>query len=91
MTQKVEVKITSERIEDMVTVDEFIALQEGSIKAAKSVVGKFIMGEDGQYLPDEEGASIAGKMTVRQLKDVLSQFQTGVTDLVPNSNSAASG
>lgn len=91
MAQKVEVKITADRIEECVTIDEFIALQEGSMKAAKSVVAKFIMGADGEYLPEADGRILAGQMTIGQLKIVLEQFKTGIdTDLVPNLNSAAS-
>ncbi len=90
MAQKVEFKLTQERIEDTVTVDEFIALQQGDLRAAKTVVGKFIVGPDGNYLPEEEGAKLAGQMTVKQLKEVLQSFTAGVKNLVPNESSATS-
>lgn len=90
MAQKIEVKITKDRIEEVITVDEFIALQEGSLKAAKQVVGKFIVDEDGKYVGDQEGATWVGKMTIRQLKEIIEVFKGGVDDIVPNTNSAAS-
>lgn len=80
MPAKVTVKFERERILDYVSVDEFIALQSNDLKAVKDVCGKFVVGEDGEYLPAEEGILLLGKASLRSLQEIGTQFVEATRD-----------
>lgn len=67
-----------ERIKDMVTVDELMGIQEGSIREIRNVLARFVIDEKGQYVPEEEGLQSLGKLTIRQLEEVAVEFRKGM-------------
>jgi len=89
---QIEIKITRQRVEETVTVDEMIQMQEGSMKAAKSVVSRFVVDPaTGAYMDEAQASQFVGKMTIAQLKGLLQEFGGSVEQaVVPLMNSGAS-
>jgi hypothetical protein len=71
---KIEIRVDQNRLGELVTVDEFIALQDGEIRAIRDVLGRFVVGEDGEYLDTEEGVRAIGGLTINQLKETAEGF-----------------
>ncbi len=91
MAENVKFNVTYTRVKDL-TVDEFIALQEGNMRIIKNVLSRFVVDENGQYLPEDQAKPLVGKLTLEQLQGVVSTFTGNVTDtLVPPVNSGLSG
>lgn len=67
-----------ERIKDMVTVDELIAMQEGVIRVIRNVLARFVVDEQGQYVDEGEGLRTLGKLSIRQLEETAIEFQKGL-------------
>ena len=82
---------TQERIEQHVTVDEYIGLTEGNIKIMVEVMSKFIANPDGvSYMPAAEARAMLGAMTIAEIKVAFSDFN-GVQEaaVVPNEPAAS--
>ena len=71
---KIEIRVNEERLSELVTVDELIGLEEGKIKTMRDVLAKFVVGENGNFLEEEEGRKAIGRMTIAQLKESSLQF-----------------
>ena len=86
----IEIRVDQDRLGELVTVDEFIAVEEGKIKAIRDVLGRFVIGSDGQYMEPEAGVEIIGKLTINQLKETAEEFSRKARDAaVPPANGAA--
>src|SRR4030067_210752 len=73
-TMKIEIRVNEERLSELVTVDELIGLEEGKIKTMRDVLAKFVVGENGNFLEEEEGRKAIRQMTIAQLKESSLQF-----------------
>jgi hypothetical protein len=61
--------------EDRLTVNDLEALTESpKPKDFKRVLGKFVLGDDGDYMTHEAGMAAIGELTLKQLKDAAQQF-----------------
>jgi hypothetical protein len=78
---KIEIRMDKQRMLDLVTVDELVGLQGGDFKAIRDVLSRFVIGEDGNYLPEEEGLKIVGKLTIGKLMDLGKGFLGRAEDL----------
>ena len=77
---KVTIKVDTERIQDKVTVDELIAMQEGDIKTIVNVMSNFVWNVGkGVYYSFKAGREHIGKLTLRQLNELKRDF-FGKTD-----------
>jgi len=77
---------TQERIEQRVTVDEYIGMSEGNIKTMISVMSKFVIGESG-YLEPAEARKLLGALTIAELKEAFQRFNTAQeTAIIPPSS-----
>lgn len=65
---QIEIRMDKKRLTESVTVDEFIAMQEGNLKMIAAVISQFVWA-DGQYLPPEKARPLVGKMTIEQLME----------------------
>lgn len=70
----INIKVDQQVLSDTTTVDEVIGLQEGDIKTAKMVLGRFVLNGNGEYLPPEEGQAAVGALTITQLVEASKQF-----------------
>lgn len=87
---KVEVRVDQERLGSLVTVDEWCDLEDGRVKAMRSVLGKFVVGSDGEYLSVEDGMRVIGKLTINELNATANTFRKVATEsAVPPENGAA--
>ena len=82
---KIEILLTKERIEAQVTVDEAIGLQEGSIRAARAVIARFIYDPIAKkYVDEAQAVKLVGKLSLFQLRTFLSEFTGSLeNELVP--------
>lgn len=70
MADKIRILMDAERILDVVTVDEYIDLENRRVSAIRDVLGKFVVDENGEYLPDEEGIALMGRQPMRKLLEL---------------------
>lgn len=83
----VEIRVDAKRLEEHVTVDEFIGLQEGNIRSIRDVLGRFVIDDDGQYVDPEAGKAIIGQLTIKQLVEYGGQFaQQAESAVVPTAS-----
>jgi hypothetical protein len=66
--KKLNLVVSKSRIEDFVEVDDLVGAEDGSIKAMRKLLAVFVVDDDGQYVPLEEGLKVIGKMTIGQMK-----------------------
>ncbi len=87
---KVEIRVSEQRLNDMVTVDEMIGLEDGKLRAIRDVLAKFVIGDDGKYLEVEEARKVVGQMTIAQLRDSAGEFtRLAENAAIPPENGAA--
>lgn len=75
MARKLHIHMDRERMLDLVTVDEVIGVQEGSIKHIRSVLSRFVLDDTtGDWMSPEEGTALIGQLTLRQLIEAGQEF-----------------
>lgn len=86
---KVHIHVDRERMKDLVTVNEVIEMQEGSLKAIRNVLARFVVSDEtGDWLPEPEGLELVGGMSIRQLEEAGKSFlQTAENTAVPPGSS----
>ncbi len=91
MAEKVEIKITPEKV-DEITIDEFIAIQDGKVRIVKAILARFVWDKaTNTYMDEKLALALVGKLTIGQLKEIMANFTSGVTDaVVPSQNSGLS-
>jgi hypothetical protein len=79
---KIEFRLDIERVtlDDLIMVDE---LQAGNIPARqlKSFVSRFIVDETGTYLPEADAFTLAGKLSVGELRRTFESLGDKVKEL----------
>lgn len=72
MPKKVELRIDENRI----TLDDLIRLEEGdtSIRFMRDLFSRFLVDENGEYLPDEEAIRTMGALYLNDLLQVKDEF-----------------
>lgn len=71
---KLEIRVDAERLGEMVTVDEFIAMQEGNIRVIVNVLANFCVNGSGGYMEHDEARAVLGQMTIKQLTEAAQAF-----------------
>lgn len=77
---KINLRVDPELMGSMITVDDYLGMQEGDIKASVDVLSKFIVDDDDEYLPYEEGRKIIGQIPMNELPGVVDEFSKAVQD-----------
>lgn len=68
-------KMDSNRLNDMVTVDQFLGLQEGDTRNIIEVISLFVWDAGrGRYFSAEKGRKIIGKMKMSEMKELSKSF-----------------
>jgi hypothetical protein len=70
----IEIRVDQIRLGDLVTVDQFIAMQEGNVRAIRDVLGCFVINGNGGYLDPSEGVKRVGALTFNQLLAAAKDF-----------------
>jgi hypothetical protein len=85
----INIKVDSERMSSLVTIDEYLALLDGDVKAMVNVLSQFVLGDNGSYLDKVAGRKIIGKLTLDEMKEAIGAFTERAENIaVPPSNGA---
>ena len=80
-----------ERLENTLTIDEFLEMQEGNLKSIINVMSKFVLDDNSEYKTPEEGRKVIGSLTLAELKNASEDFNKKITDAaVPPENASGS-
>ena len=83
--------VTQERIERNLTVDEYIGMMDGNLKAMVDALSKFVANESGVgWMEPAEARAQLGKMTMGELNELASTFQKAQEEAVVPNEPAAS-
>lgn len=52
---QINIKVDQNRLGELVTIDEYLALMEGDMKSMISVLSQFVVDENGNYLDKKQG------------------------------------
>lgn len=70
----INIKLDRDRLSNIITVDEYLALIDGDVKMMVSILSKFVIGDDGSYLDQKEGRKLVGSLTIDELKETMEAF-----------------
>ena len=77
------IKIDTDILEESVTVDEYLAMSDGDIKSIMGVMSKFVLAEDGSYLPPADGRKALGSLTMKEMEQTALDFAEMMKNAVP--------
>ena len=77
---QINLHVDPELMGERITVDDYLGLQEGDLSASVEVLSKFVMGEDGELLPYDEGRRLVGQIPINDLPDVIDEFTKSLKD-----------
>lgn len=78
----IQITIDPERLEDIVTVDEYLAMQERDMRAIIDVMSKFVVKADGTYYDYDDGRKIVGKLSLRELTEASKSLSGKIRDVI---------
>jgi hypothetical protein len=82
----INLEVTKERLKEFpLTMDEYIDMEEGKVKAVRDMMARFVVDEAGNYLPIEQAKRIVGKIPMdEEIGERMADFQRKVqAALVP--------
>lgn len=71
---EIRIRVTPERMQDLVSVDEYIELEEGKVKGVKAVVSNFLVDKNGNYIPKDKAEKIIGSLKLKEITNISNQF-----------------
>lgn len=85
------IKVTRERYEEVVSVDDDMHLFELSDRAAYDYMVQFVIGDDGQYVSPEAARALFKQVPRKELGKYITAFVLAIRDAyVPKANGAGS-
>ena len=85
----VRVRFDQERIEQLVTVDEFVGAIVGNFGTLVQVLSKMVIDEKDEYVDPEEGRKRIGKIPVGELRRLTEGMAKSLRDALVNPQSAS--
>ena len=83
--------VTQERIERNLTVDEYIGMMDGDLKAMVNALSKFVQNGTGASWMDPKEARVKlGSLTMGELNELAATFQKSQEEAVVPNEPAAS-
>ncbi len=71
----IELRYDEDKLNNEITVDELIEYDEGSLRAAKNIIGRFVWDpENDCYMELEAARKLIGSMSVNQLIEYSDKF-----------------
>lgn len=89
-TKTIRLKVTEERAEEFLTLDDLIAIGElrkaesigeSNLKEIREILGKFVVNGTGDYLESDEGITLIGKMTTPTIEKTIEKFLEETAEL----------
>ena len=77
---KINLHVDPELMGERITVDDYLGMQEGDIKASVDVLSKFVQDDNGEYIPYDEAREIIGQIPMSELPAVMEEFSKAVQD-----------
>ena len=71
---EIRIRVTPERMQELVSVDEYIALEEGKVKGVRDVVSNFLVDGSGNYIPKNKAEKIIGSLKLGEITNISNQF-----------------
>ncbi len=76
-------KLERKRLENEMTIDEMVGLEEGLVKVARDVLGRYVFDtEKNEYLSEKEGVKLIGKWKMVQLQEAVIAVQSGIGEAI---------
>lgn len=91
MSETIEIRFDRQRIEDLISVDQLIGLQEGDLRAMRDVLGQFVWDpETGTWKPSEVGVKLVGKLSIGRMAELSQDLDRRMREaVVPFENGRA--
>lgn len=86
--QTIHIKVTQERYEQ-ITYGEFLAIDEGGLRATGEFIARFLMRSDGVYHEHEEAMEILLKLTMPQITNITEDIKLQIDDIVAKKKNAS--
>lgn len=64
--EKIEIRVDTDRLSKEVSVDDYIALEDGKIKGIRNVVSYFVF-QDGKMIARDKALKLLGALSIEQL------------------------
>jgi len=83
MSDEFEPKIRPDikRLAEIITVDEYFKLRENDIACIVDALSQFIVGEDGNYLSQEAGRAVLGKIKLKSVRGLFDRFMSETEEI----------
>ena len=79
----IEIKFDKERIENLISVDQVIGLQEGDLRAMRDVLGQFVWNpETGTWQPSEIGITMVGKLSIGKMSELAQDLDRRMREAI---------
>jgi len=73
----IEIRIDTDRMNTVVSVDDYIALEDKTIKGVRNVVSHFVVDKNGGYMPHDKAMKLIGALNLEQLMKLGDDFVKG--------------
>jgi hypothetical protein len=80
MASDIVLRVDLDRVKDSVTVNEMIGMQRGNFAAIRNVVSRFVVDENGNYVPEEEAQELIGEKPLRVLEELSQEFRNKIEE-----------
>ena len=77
MIDKIEIRVDPDRMNKVVSVDDYIALEDRTIKGTRNVIAYFLVDKHGTYIPHDKALRILGVLNLEQLLQLADEFIKG--------------
>lgn len=79
MEKRVKIRVKAERL----TLEDLIRLEEGdrSTRFVRDTLARFMVGENGEYLPEEEAQRAAGRLNLMEAREAVEVVKNHLMDL----------
>jgi len=75
--EKIEIRVDPDRMNKVVSVDDYIALEDRTIKGTRNVIAYFIVDKHGAYIPHDKALRLIGALNLDQLMQLADEFIKG--------------
>jgi len=70
----IKIRVNQDRLSNSITVEEYIAAEEGKIRGLVAVLSRFVVDAKGGYIPVDEAKEMLNKLTLAELADLGNEF-----------------
>lgn len=84
----IQIKVTQERFEEIVSIDDEMHFAEMSKKEVYDYMVQFVLNGDNSYLPVEEARKLFKKIPAKELNSHITQFFKAVSEAFVSPQSA---